>query len=206
MKTIAIICQKGGAGKTTLSLNLAIAASLRGKRTALIDLDPQQSATKWSKLRQEPDPAILFAQEPQLAQTIEAARNAGAEQLFIDTAPHSGKTARTAAQAADLIVIPVKPSNLDLDAIADTANIVGLVKKPAIFALNDCKASSTLTGEALEALNGFDIPTAPIQLGSRVAFIKALKYGQGVLEYEPVGKAAQEIQRLYRFICDEIGG
>jgi chromosome partitioning protein len=204
MRTIAVICQKGGAGKTTLSLNLAIAAVQARKRVALLDADPQRSAVKWSKLRTNKDPAIFFAQEPELPGALAAAQKAGADWLIIDTAPHSEKTALTAAQLSDFVLIPVKPSNLDLDAIADTVNIARLTKKPAAFVLNDCKTASTLTREALEALATFNLPTASVQLGSRVAFIKALKYGQGVLEHEPSSPAAKEVRALYRFVAKKM--
>ena len=200
MKTLAIIAQKGGAGKTTVSINLAIAATLAKLETVLIDIDKQGSAYKWSRLRKESSPAIFEAKEPQLKQMIQAAQKAGAALTILDTAPHSEKAAQSAANLADFILIPVQPSNLDLDAIVDSVNIARLSKTPAAFVLNDCKATSNLTDEALEALKLHDLPIAPVTLGSRVAFVASLKYGQGVLEHEPKGKAAQEIKKLFTYL------
>jgi len=205
MKTLAIIAQKGGAGKTTVALNLAIASVLAKRQTVLVDIDKQASAHKWSRLRKLDDPAIIKCQEPKLKMVVQSAEKAGADLLVIDTAPHSEKASLTAAQLADFILIPVQPSNLDLDAIADSVNIAKLAKKPAAFILNDCKATSNLTREAQEALETYEVPIAPITWGSRVAFISSLKYGQGVPEYEPKGKGAQEVQKLYNFIKKQMG-
>ena len=111
MKILAIIAQKGGAGKTTLSINLAIAAALAKKQVVLIDTDQQASAHKWSRLRKSDNPAIFQCQTPKLEQMALSAKNAGADLLVIDTAPHSEKTAQTVANMADFILIPTQPSN-----------------------------------------------------------------------------------------------
>src|SRR5690606_26034540 len=89
MKTVALVSQKGGSGKTTLSLNLAIAAKERGHSVVVIDLDPQQSATRWSRLRQNDSPVIVSGHGPNLATLIERAQSGGADVVIIDTAPKS---------------------------------------------------------------------------------------------------------------------
>lgn len=197
MKTIALISQKGGSGKTTLSLNLAIAASRAGKQVILIDLDPQQSAARWSRLRKHDAPVIMSGHAPNLAQLIDKARAAGADLVVIDTAPKSESASLVAAKLANLIIIPCQPSSLDLDAVADTVNIAKLAGKPAMFVLNGCKAGSSLADMAADALADYALPITEVRIGSRVAFIKSLTAGLGVVEYEPNGPSAQEINALY---------
>src|SRR5690349_17764518 len=120
MKTIAIISQKGGAGKTTLALHLAVAGELAGKTTAVIDLDPQASATGWKDTRSSEAPAVVSAQAARLGKVLEAATENGVELTIIDTAPHSESSALAAARASDLILIPCRPAILDLRAIGTT--------------------------------------------------------------------------------------
>lgn len=197
MQTIAVISQKGGSGKTTITLNLAIAAAKRGKQVAVIDLDPQQSASRWSRLRSADNPVIVSGHGPNLATLLERAKDGGADIAFIDTAPKSENAALTAARLSDLVIIPCQPSNLDLDAIADTINIANLAKRPTLFVLNNCRASSALPDQAAEALAEYKAPIADVRLGNRVAFIKSLAEGKGVVESEPHGAASREVERLH---------
>jgi chromosome partitioning protein len=106
MQTIAIISQKGGTGKTTLALNLAVAAEMSGRPAAIIDLDPQASAKEWSKSRERETPVVVSAHASQLEEILGAARANGAALTIIDTAPHSERDALAGARAADLILIP----------------------------------------------------------------------------------------------------
>lgn len=197
VKTIVLLSQKGGSGKTTLSLNLAIAAANAKLSTVVIDLDPQQSASRWARLRKDDNPVIISGHAPNLAALLAKARDGGADLAIIDTAPKSESASLTAAKAADLILIPCQPSSLDLDAVADSVNIAKLSGRPAAFVLNGCKAGSSLTEMAAEALSDYRLPIAPIRIGSRVAFVKSLTEGKGVVEYEPTGRSAQEIRHLF---------
>ena len=205
MKTLALISQKGGSGKTTISLNLAIAATLKGLNTVVIDLDPQQSAARWSRLRHTDAPVILSGHGPNLAELVERALMGGADLAIIDTAPKSESASLTAAKLADLVLIPCQPSSLDLDAIADSVNIATLASKPSVFVLNNCRASSSLADEAFDALTAYRMPIAPVRLGSRVAFVKSLSDGKGVLEFDASGAAAREVTQLYRDVMKRVG-
>lgn len=196
MGTFTLISQEGGSGKTTLSLNLAIAATLKGKAVAVIDLDPQQSASRWSRLRTADNPVIVSGHGPNLTTLLERAKDGGADVTFIDTAPKSENAALMAARLSDLI-IPCQPSNLDLDAIADTINIANLAKWPTLFVLNNCRASSALPDQAADALAEYKAPIAKARIGNRVAFVKSLADSKGVVESEPHGAAAREIERLH---------
>lgn len=199
VKTLTLLSQKGGSGKTTLSLNLAIAAAHAKLAVVVIDLDPQQSASRWARLRKTDSPVIVSGHAPNLASLINQARDAGADLAIIDTAPKSESAALIAAKAADLVLIPCQPSSLDLDAVADSVNIARLAGRPAAFVLNGCKAGSSLTEMAAEALGDYGLPIAPVRVGSRVAFIKSLAEGKGVVEFEPSGRSAQEIRQLFTY-------
>src|SRR5208337_1226668 len=112
VKTIAIISQKGGAGKTTLSVHLATAAALAGHNAAIIDLDPQGTAASWGDRRQADAPEVVSGQAARLSILIEAARTNGAAFLVLDTAPNADQTALRAAQTADLVLIPCRAATL----------------------------------------------------------------------------------------------
>lgn len=199
MQIISVISQKGGSGKTTIALNLAIAAANAGKQVLVIDIDPQQSAVRWARLRKADIPVIIGAHAPNLIEHIEKARSAGADLVLIDTAPKSESASLIAAKAADLLLIPCRPSNLDLDAVADSVNIARLAAKPAVFVINGCQAASSLGDGAAEALAEYDLPIASTRIGQRVAFVKSLANGLGVTEFDSRGSAAKEIKALYTY-------
>lgn len=208
MKTWTINSQKGGAGKSTLAINLATAASSAGKSVLLIDIDPQQSSVRWSRLRQDDNPVIVSDHAPNLPDILETAEKNGADLVIIDTAPHSESAGLEAAKLADIVLIPCKPSLLDLDSVSETVNVVKLAKKESVstFILVDCKASTSLPEMAAEALGKYSIPLAPTRTGSRVAFIKSLTEGKGVVEFEPHGPAAKEIKAIYKHAVKLQGG
>jgi chromosome partitioning protein len=108
MKTLAILSQKGGAGKTTLALHLAVAAVQAKRQVAVVDLDPQASAIGWKDSRSQETPVVVFAPPARLAQILDTAKQSGADLAILDTAPHSESTALAAARAADLILIPCR--------------------------------------------------------------------------------------------------
>jgi chromosome partitioning protein len=205
MKTIAVISQKGGAGKTTLALNLACAAERAGLATAVVDLDPQASAKGWHDQRQQDAPAVISAQAARLPEVIETARAHGAALVILDTAPHSEATALAAARAADLILIPCRPAILDIRAIATSADVAALAKKQAVAVLNAVPPQGRLPEEAEDAIRSYGLIVAPIRLGQRAAFVHSLTLGQTAIEFEPLGKAAQEVTALFEWACDHVG-
>ncbi len=201
MKTVAIISQKGGAGKTTIALNLAVAAAQFGYQSLVIDIDPQSSAKGWDDLRTEELPVVISAQASRLNSLLETARQNGAKLTIIDTAPHSESAALAAARAVDLVLIPCRPSLLDLKAITTSIDLAALAKTPALAVLNTVPVRGTLKQEAEAVLQGYGIEILPAYLGNRIAFVHSLTAGQSVLEYEPSGKAAEEIRALYEAVC-----
>ena len=111
MQTIAFISQKGGTGKTTTAIGLAVAAHLEGSRVVIIDTDPQTNAANWGDRRQEQNeggPESYSCGVGQLAKVIEGARADGYDLAIIDTAGKSDTAATAAAKLADLVLIPVQ--------------------------------------------------------------------------------------------------
>jgi chromosome partitioning protein len=197
---VAIISQKGGAGKTTLAVNLAVAAEMADVPTVIIDLDPQASAKTWHDLRAKKDsPVVISAQASRMSEMIEIARSNGAEFIIIDTAPHSESGALGAARAADLVLIPCRPAILDLKAIGTSGDLAALAKKEAVVVLNAVPHQGKLAEEAGEAVRGYGLSTAPIRLTQRAAYVHSLTAGQAAMEFEPEGKAAQEVLELYKW-------
>ena len=205
MKTIAILSQKGGSGKTTLALHLAVAAQQDGKTAVIADLDEQASATMWHKARKEPLPHVQPIHSAALDQFAAEAERQGVDFLFIDTAPQSDKPAINAAEAADIILIICKPSVMDLRAIQNTIRLTKLANlKPGakVFTvLTQIEPFGKLHEEARGTLRKLAVNVLPQGLGRRVAYHHGLIDGQTALEYEPEGKAAQEVRALYKKLC-----
>jgi chromosome partitioning protein len=201
MRTVAIISQKGGSGKTTLALHLATAAALEGRNTAIIDLDPQASAANWSDRRSSELPVVLSAHASRLAHEMKRVEDMEGELLIIDTAPHSDSAALEAAKAADLILVPCRPAILDIEAISNTLDLVRTTGTPIFVVMNAVAPQGNEAAEAAEAISGLDVGVCPVQLRQRVAFSRALIGGQSAQEYEPGGKAAREAKELHAFMC-----
>ena len=206
MPTIAIISQKGGAGKTTLALHLAAAAHDAGRIALIIDTDPQATASQWAAWRQDAPPEVIDSPPPRLAAKVEATKGQGAELIVIDTPPHADSAARAAVEVADLVLIPCRPSAFDLSAIQTTAKLVQLLRKPAyvIFTAGSPNAPR-MYQEAGELVESFGTPPCPIQIPDRAAYRHASGEGRTVMEYEPDGKAADDIRQLYVWTCRQVG-
>jgi chromosome partitioning protein len=204
MKTISILSQKGGAGKTTIAINLAGAAEAEGLRTVIIDLDPQASAKAWHDHRQQESPVVISAQAASLHEVLATAADHGAALCIIDTAPHSETTALAAAKAADLILIPCRASYIDLKAISTSVDLVQLAKRPAMFVLSCVRpGDKSLPDQAEEGLAIYRIPVATVRITLRSAFVHSLTAGQTVNEYDPDGAAAREIRALFKLSCKQ---
>ena len=201
MHTVAILSQKGGTGKTTLTLHLAVAAEREGQSVAVVDLDPQASSAGWKDSRKGEVPFVIALPHSRLSQALQAARESGAQLALIDTAPHSEGAALAAAKAADVVLIPCRAGILDLRAIGTTAELVKLAGKPAYVVLNAMPARATqVLADAREAVAVHGLPVAPVAIQQRAAFAHALTAGQTAQEYEPDGKAAEETAQLYHWL------
>ena len=200
MKTIAIISQKGGAGKTTIAIHLAVAAEQRGMNTAIFDLDPQASAASWSDKRNNPSPAVVSAQAARLPSLLEQAATQSADLVIIDSAPNADAASLAAARAADLILIPCRPSAFDLNAIGTTLNLAAVAGKRAYVLLNAVPPQGKVGEEARNALGAGGVAVAGPVLHQLVAFSHAVNDGRSAQEFDPKSKAAAEIEALFAWV------
>ena len=205
MKTLAILSRKGGTGKTTLATHLSVAAERAGHTTALIDLDPQSSAAKWRDNRDDDTPAVISTHSERLQHILKLAEDNGATFAILDTAPHTEIAALDAARASDMALVPCRPTLIDLQAIGSTIDVVNLAKIPAHIVLNAVPARGGLTAQAREAVDIYDVPCAPCEIGHRIGFVHAYNAGLTVQEFEPRSKASNEINLLYTYIANEMG-
>jgi chromosome partitioning protein len=205
MKIVAIISQKGGAGKTTLAVHMATAATMAGHATAIIDLDPQGTAANWGDKRTAEGPEVISGHAIRLAALIDAARANGAGFLVLDTAPNADQTASLAARAADVVLIPCRAAAFDLQAIETTLLLTKAATKPAYVVLNAVPPRSGIADEAAAGLAGQGAQVAPHRLTQRAAFAHGVIDGRTAQEFEPEGKAAAEIQALYKWLCGIVG-
>jgi chromosome partitioning protein len=202
VKTIALITQKGGVGKTTLAVNLAVASGLR---TAVFDLDQQESAAIWAGRRKTELPHVEFLTERRLEEGLKAAERGLFELAIIDTPPAAGPQALTAAQSADLILIPCRPSLVDLDAIRRTAQLVKSLGVPAFVVLNAAPPSADDLARRRSRHSRRD--GARRRSGSareRSAYRASWPLGKAVVETEPESKAAQEILELKDWVLSQL--
>jgi chromosome partitioning protein len=201
MKILAIISQKGGVGKTTLATALAVAAESDGKRAAVFDLDPQASATFWHDTRQDESPAVVSIAPARLQHVLKAAAESGCDIAIIDAPPFAKDIAYEAAQRADFILIPTRPAVLDVMAMTRTLELVNHYGKPAAVVLTFCPIQGREIADTEDAIGQLGAALAPVRVHNRVAYSRAQQTGLTAQEFEPGGKAAEEIKLLYAYTC-----
>jgi len=204
MKRIVLLTQKGGSGKTTLAIHLAVAAEQAGETVYLVDTDPQESATTWAKQRKEKTPIVATVEPDELGDALQAARLYGITFAVIDTAGQASPSALSAVHHADFILIPCRPTVLDIAAASRTVDMVKASGKPAAFILSQCHPRALEIPEVIKALSAYGIPSIPATIGFRLSFARALASGRAVTEFEAQGKASQEIQTLYQWLKDQL--
>ena len=196
---ILVASRKGGAGKTTLTRNLAVAAAREGRGVLLLDLDPQQSLRNWWQGRGKPDIQMLDRDpSPEaLPRVLEGARDR-VGLVLIDTPPSSVAWLGAAMQAADLVLIPVRPSPDDLRAVGATLSLVRSAKARFAFVLSQVPARARLIEDSARALASHG-RLCPVNLGARVAYAETAATGEGVLESGDE-KAGREIAQAWAFV------
>jgi chromosome partitioning protein len=200
-KKVPVANLKGGAGKSTTTINLAVAAEMLGIPTAIIDIDPEQQASaRWKDSRPAKQPQVLSAVYTRLPQSITEAQAAGAELIFIDCPALVSAITIEAVKLADLVLVPCRTTVQDLQFLPTTIEIAADRQKPAVVVLNavDVQLKETEQARAFITKNNFAI--APMFLSKAVAYHRSITAGLGVMEFEPNGKAAQEVLSLLDWI------
>jgi len=201
MQVLAIIGQKGGNGKTTAALGLAVEATLAERAVAIIDLDPQTTAANWSDRRGEESPAVVSCQVSRLAQVLDAAAKNGAALAIIDTPGKSTDALIAAAKAADFVLIPIQPQLYDIETLASLKDVLTLAGNPpaAVFVNRaPIQGQRHIETQAAATEQGFQV--CPVVIFGRAAHGDAGNVGRTAAEIDPKGKAAHEMGDLYAYI------
>lgn len=202
MRTLAVLSCKGGTGKTTVSVHLAAAAAKSGRRTVIADTDPQNSSMEWRRVRKGPDPEVRPLNAGALFTFQRSSSAAGAELVVIDTRAAAGDDGAEAARCADLCLIVVRPSFLDIKAVARSVQTVMNLGKPGLIVVNQAPLGrdGKMHGETAQLLRDLGLPLSAPVLKSRAAYQAAVACGMTVDEFAPAGPAAEEIEALWQVV------
>jgi chromosome partitioning protein len=209
-KILCVAQQKGGAGKTTLCAHLAVALAAGRRDVAVLDIDPQQSLTMWYQQRKAlfgDDGAGLDVEsidDLRKSSTVKKAAR-GRDILLIDCPPHAESEAKFAVRSADLVVVPVQPSPMDIWATRPTLDLAAREGVPVLIVFNRVPARANLTDEMLAEAKAYGVRVARTHIGNRVIFAGALNEGLTASEMAPSGRAAGEIDRLAREVLRVAG-
>lgn len=206
MRTIAVIARKGGSGKTTIATHLALAAHLRGYRTLVADTDPQRSAIEVLKGRRDEGPESAETTGPKLFALQVGAVRSGVDAMVIDTAAGAEEDLGHAIVLADLCLMVLRPTFLDMAAAMQTVEIVRRLHKPTMIVVNQAPPSREgieppPVRKALQALRLMRLPVVPTVIRSRAAYQSALETGRSVEELSVDAAAAQEMGEFWDFIA-----
>jgi chromosome partitioning protein len=205
MRIIAFATQKGGTGKSTLACNLAVAAMQSGEKPLALDLDAQGTLTGWARLRPDSLPPIpvasLAAETHRLGEVLKSAAGQYTTAL-LDLPGRDSPLAHNAMVLADLCLVPMRPTRADGLAVRQTVETLIAGRKHFAFVLNQCPAHLSRSLEMAAGLTALGMLADPM-ICLRAAFQDAYAAGQGVTEYEPQGKAADEIRRLWQWVTND---
>ena len=199
MHVISFVTQKGGTGKSTLAVNLAVAAEASGEKVCIVDLDPQGTAASWYESRIAESPAVLgHNQVEDLQRTLKRLQTAGFTLVILDTPGNDSHSTRGAMRAADLCLIPVRPSEADVKATMPTIKALNGMGQDFALVINQAPVNkqARLTAAVVMRMST-EGHVLPLSIANRVDHQYAYALGQGVTEFGPDGKAAAEIAELW---------
>jgi chromosome partitioning protein len=205
MYIVALVAEKGGVGKTTIALELAVAAVQAGLKAAIIDVDPQATASQWSDRRQSEFPWVVSTHAVRISATIIQAKSQGIDLVVIDTPPHSGSDVVQAASASNLVVLPVEAHLFSLETIIKQAALLRAAKDPpAFYVINKAPIQGAEALGAAQYIEQEGFTVCPTYLYLRADHRHAANLGQSATEYKPNSKAAQEVLKLYGYTIQQL--
>ncbi len=197
---VAIVAEKGGCGKTTLALTLAVAAVQAGRKVAILDVDTQATAANWTDRREAEFPWVVATPAARLDSALTSAKGQGVDFIVIDTPPHAGAEGVEAARRADLVLVPVEPHISNLETLPKVANMLKLAGDAAVVVVvTKAPIQGKEAQDAAAYIAGQGFAVCPVILYLRAAHRHAGNVGQTAQEYEPKSKAADESQQLYMY-------
>lgn len=203
MKTIAVVSHKGGTGKSTLSIHLAVQAQSEDWDTLLVDLDNKSSTVaEWASIRADKLPLVVTAQVSDITELKQQATDEGFDLLILDCLPYLNDDTKLITKLADFTILPTSPRFSDMCTLPRDIDKIHL---PFSVVLNSCTPDSVnktsfKTEQVYQMLNDSDIPVSPVHITRLEAFTEALNYGQGVTEYQSNGNASKQIKMLLDWI------
>jgi chromosome partitioning protein len=204
MHVVAVLSEKGGAGKTTTTVHLAVAAKLAGQDAVIVDLDPQASAADWADRRGDSPEAVAIP-PARLGKLLGDLKANGVELVLIDTGRDSNNAGYTAAQAADLVLIPCRPGGFDFRALGRTVDLCRLATKRPHIILNAMRPGATRAeADAREALATYGCELVPVVIHERASYRTASIANKTAQETEPGSAAAEEIKQLYKWVIHQL--
>jgi chromosome partitioning protein len=211
VKTLAVMSRKGGAGKTTVAVNLTLAARAMGVKAVLADADPMRSACEVLKGREEAASVLFETSAAKLFALTQACARGGVELLIIDTPAAPEADVAEAVKVADLCLAVARPTYLDLAAAVLSVAVIQRLGREGLIVLNQCapaRAGVEPPGvlKAFEALRFASLPVAPTALRSRVIYQTAFAQARSVLEMDPNGAAAGEVRELFAHVWRQMNG
>ena len=205
MFTIAMVNQKGGSGKSTLAECLAVAAYLDDKAAAILDMDPQGSAYKWARRRQESNPPVESVTPANYSDQWERLKEAGADLIIFDTPARLSDHTTGPVELADLVIIPTKTTVKDLERVKASYELVTKISDtPTFILVNQARPQGDRADQSVEFLNSMGFTVCPHSFGYRVAYEDADTTGQTPQETDARSKASDEIKMVYQYTIKEL--
>jgi chromosome partitioning protein len=201
VKIITIANRKGGAGKSTCAAHLSLAATSKGYKVILLDLDPQKTLESWWEKRRDDNPYMADASAQNLREKINLIKEKQFDFCIIDTPGDTSVNAAEAIKLADLVIIPCKPTSPDLKAIGRTISMVQEYNKNYVFILTQTIAKANATIQAASVLSDFG-PIAPATIANRIAYVNAMSSGGTACELDKSAEA--EVQKVWEFIIKKL--
>jgi chromosome partitioning protein len=193
MKIIAFANQKGGVGKSSLAIHTAVEMQGRGLRVAILDLDAQGSAVKWRRRRDKDEPLVVSVELAQLASLLAQLNAEDYDYVFLDLPGRRAPSVTQGIKAADLMVIPTRPLDMDVEAAGETVAVAQRLRKPYAFAMSIAPPGER-TRQYAAALRAHGHPVLRTVVADRLTYPDAIAEGLGISEYEPKGAPAKEIR------------
>ena len=209
MKTVSVLSRKGGAGKTTVSVNLGLSAMQQGLRVVVADIDPLRSASEVLRGRKEAPSLLIETSARKLPLLIETCMANRCDLLIIDTPTAPEEEIVMAMRAADLCLAVARPSRLDIAAVQQTTALIARHRARAMVVLNQCPSmrgdeESDLVEHALETLRQGGVPVAETRLRSRAAYQRAFAESQSVTEWDAASQSAADVLRLLAEVQEQL--